>query len=305
MSRSQRFVFTLNNYTDEVEQLLSVFSERDDCAYLTYGREVGESGTPHLQGYVVMKRRFTFTVFNSFPPFNQAHVEAAKGSNTQAITYCHKDGDIVEFGERPNIQGNTSGKRNDCGECIEWLESFIEEEKRAPTEREVARLMPQALLKYSNFMRLVALRAPDPMLQDGELRDWQIDLAAALDLDCLDDRQVLFYVDENGGKGKSFFCRWYLSKNPDRVQLMHPAGYADMAYALDPSKSVYLFNVSRTGMEFLQYRFLEDLKDRLVFSTKYQSSMKVLDKVPHVVIFCNEQPNTIRMSEDRYNINNL
>jgi len=63
---------------------------------------------------------------------------------------------------------------------------------------------------------------------------------------------------------------------------MHPAGYADMAYAFNASKTVFLFHVSRTGMDFLQYRFLEDLKDRLVFSTKYQSTMKGLYSIPYL-----------------------
>ena len=45
-SRSNNWCFTLNNYTDESQQKvrdLGVGAE-----YLVFGRELGESGTPHL-----------------------------------------------------------------------------------------------------------------------------------------------------------------------------------------------------------------------------------------------------------------
>lgn len=146
------------------------------------------------------------------------------------------------------------------------------------------------------------LRSPAIVLQQGSVRDWQVDLQAILDEPCVNDRKINFYIDEHGGKGKSWFCRWYFTQHPMRCQLMHPCGYAKMAYAFDPTKSVFLFNVSRTGIEYLQYRFLEDLKDRLVFSTKYNSTMKVLTNIPHVVVFANEMPDYSKMSYDRYNV---
>lgn len=86
---------------------------------------------------------------------------------------------------------------------------------------------------------------------------------------------------------------------------MQSSGYADMAYALDETKSVFLINVPRGGIEFLQYRFLESLKDKYVFSSKYESKMKILRETPHIVVFCNEYPDLSKMSSDRYNITNM
>lgn len=304
--RAQRFCFTLNNYTEDEEQQLADFAESDECTYLVYGRETGENGTPHLQGFVICERRFLISALKTKPGFARCHLEVSRGTNIQAVTYCKKDGDVEEYGEMPlAAEKNRAGSRNDVQECVEWLEGFIEEEHRAPTEQEVALLMPVALLRYSNFMRLVALRAPPPVLQQGEVRDWQVELDEILCSPCEDDRKVHFYIDGAGGKGKSWFCRWFLTKHPEICQMMHPAGYADMAFALDASKRVFLFNVSRTGMEYLQYRFLEDLKDRMVFSTKYNSTMKILDHVPHVVVFSNERPDMSKMSFDRYDIKDL
>ena len=43
--------FTLNNYSAEEQEAL----RNAPCAYMTFGRERGDEGTPHLQGYVQFK----------------------------------------------------------------------------------------------------------------------------------------------------------------------------------------------------------------------------------------------------------
>ena len=43
----------------------------------------------------------------------------------------------------------------------------------------------------------------------------------------------------------------------------------------------------------------------MVFSPKYMSKMKVLAKVPHVNLFCNEEPDVLALTNDRYKITRL
>jgi len=94
MSRSRSYVYTLNNYTPAEE--LSV--QAIVCTYHVYGRETGESGTPHLQGYIYFSTLKSFKQLKGFIP--RAHIEIA-GTLEPAIQYCKKDGDFWEQGVAP------------------------------------------------------------------------------------------------------------------------------------------------------------------------------------------------------------
>lgn len=96
MSKSRDYVFTTNNYTQEHIQCL----EGLDCVYVVYGKEKGDSGTPHLQGYVRFKSQKTFSACKKALP-EGSHIEIKKGTCQQAIDYCKKDGDVYERGEAP------------------------------------------------------------------------------------------------------------------------------------------------------------------------------------------------------------
>lgn len=119
MSKATRWCFTKNNYTDVDLVLL-----RDELAvkYLIYGKEVGEQGTPHLQGYFELPNNSPVVFAGIKARFERIglmgyHIERAKGNATQNIAYCSKDNDIFEKGERPKGQG----KRTDLDLCCEAI----------------------------------------------------------------------------------------------------------------------------------------------------------------------------------------
>lgn len=116
MSRSRAYIFTLNNYTDdEYQVVLSLYPDKVD--YLVCGKEVGEkNGTPHLQGYLYNHNKLRFTTLTKLLP--RARFAVAKGTAEENHTYCTKDGECVEFGERPQ-----QGKRNDMETVRELIRS--------------------------------------------------------------------------------------------------------------------------------------------------------------------------------------
>lgn len=92
MSLCRSWCYTVNNYTsDEVASLKAIEEGRIEvhvCA-----EEVGENGTPHLQGYIRFKKPCRLSWWKKTSP--RAHVEARKGSEMQAYEYCKKGGNVI------------------------------------------------------------------------------------------------------------------------------------------------------------------------------------------------------------------
>lgn len=297
-SGAKRWCFTLNNYTDEDEarlhELLDVEPEGRESfvEYAVYGREEGESGTPHLQGFIMFKARHNFVWMRNHV-HDRAHFEVARGTPHQASEYCKKEDDYDEFGELPS---GLSGNAKQFDELRNWAKACEE----CPSERDVADAFPALWIRYRrNVMEFVRMYAPQPHIQTGELRGWQIELKQRLDGEP-DDRTIIFCIDREGNVGKSFFIRWMVSRYPEKVQVLGPGRRDDLAHCVHVEKSIFLFNIPRGSMEHLNYGFLESLKDRMILSPKYDSQMKFLKSTPHVVVMANEDPDQDKLSADRY-----
>lgn len=112
MSKSRAYCFTLNNYTEEEYLEISNI----ECKYMVIGKEVGESGTPHLQGYINLENPRSLASLKK--SMKRAHIEVAKGSPLQASQYCKKDGNFIEKGNLP-----AQGKRTDLEEIREMVDA--------------------------------------------------------------------------------------------------------------------------------------------------------------------------------------
>jgi len=151
---------------------------------------------------------------------------------------------------------------------------------------------------------MARLLCPVRPLVEGDLLEWQSALEQQL-LAPPNDRQVHFLVDPEGGAGKSWFASYWLSKHAEDTQLLSVGKRDDLAHAVDSSKRFFFFDIPRGGMEYFQYSILEQLKNRVVFSPKYESTTKLLVHVPHVVVFCNEEPDTTKLTADRFDTVNF
>lgn len=87
--RVRAWCFTYKGHDDDV---ITRFKSLD-CERLVIGREIGENGYKHLQGYIRFKQPQRFSWWKT--QFPSAHVEPRKGSETEAANYCMKEGDVV------------------------------------------------------------------------------------------------------------------------------------------------------------------------------------------------------------------
>jgi len=108
-NKSRNWCFTLNNYSDQdIEAILGW-----DVKYVVYGKECGEEGTPHLQGFVIMKNENRMVSMKKLHA--TAHWEICKGSWEQNYEYCVKEADFTEHGEKP-----TSKRERADNEKARW-----------------------------------------------------------------------------------------------------------------------------------------------------------------------------------------
>jgi len=121
--KAKRFCFTLNNYSDDEFQSICT-SVKAHGSYGIVGKELGEFGTPHLQGFVIFRDWHVFgdakDRLNS-----RCHVEVSRGTPRQNRNYCSKGGDFTEFGECP-ASGSSSGKAVPRDELVREFNSRLE-----------------------------------------------------------------------------------------------------------------------------------------------------------------------------------
>ncbi len=105
---AKNWCITLNNYDiEDLNQFGRVCDDRSAVRYAIVAREIGESGTPHLQCFFSFVKRRTLVSVKALLG-SRVHAEIARGSPAQASNYCKKDGEFEEFGEIPSGRGHRS-----------------------------------------------------------------------------------------------------------------------------------------------------------------------------------------------------
>lgn len=104
MSQAKNWCFTLNNFNEDdleriedIGRLIGSQVEGNGIEYLVIGKETGESGTPHLQGFIQFTKKKRMNQVKDLIS-TRLHAEVMRGTATQASFYCKKDGDFVEWG---------------------------------------------------------------------------------------------------------------------------------------------------------------------------------------------------------------
>lgn len=91
-SPARNWCFTWNNYSDADLSNIITFFDENQASYII-GKEKGELGTPHLQGYVEFKKYIRIEECKKISP--KIHWEKRLGTQEQAIKYCMKENDFI------------------------------------------------------------------------------------------------------------------------------------------------------------------------------------------------------------------
>jgi hypothetical protein len=138
---------------------------------------------------------------------------------------------------------------------------------------------------------------------DGVIwKEWQQKIIEAVK-EAPDARTVNWYWEPKGNVGKSYLYN-YLSVKYNCIICDGTKEniFNQCLKMIEDEKKrpeIIILNIPRNG--YVNYRVLEQLKDRVIYSGKYEGGKVVLPKL-HLYVFGNEGPEYDQLSEDRWNV---
>lgn len=145
---------------------------------------------------------------------------------------------------------------------------------------------------YSNIYR------PIKLVPEASFHKWQKFLLEKL-MQPPDDRKLIWWYDEVGGKGKTSFAK-YLTAKYDAVPV--EGKKADVLYCCAQFESdMYIFDFERSMEDHVPYGAMEKVKNGYFMCGKYESK-PIIRNTPHCVVFANFMPDWTKMSSDRWEV---
>lgn len=252
----------------------------------------------HIQGYIELNKQTRFATVKKLLG-NDIHIEKRLGTQQQAIQYCTKidtqKESYIQYG-KPNQQG----KRSD-------LDTIAKQLKDNTSITTIANEHPSHYIMYSKGIEKLNSIYRQQEIEDELgfrfqsllLYKWQEEIIDKLLTQ--NDRQILWVYDKDGNSGKSTLCKY--------IYIQHKAFYTSATKSQDityqyQGEEIILFDFSRHNQEYINYGLIENFKNGLITSTKYETQNKLtLD--PKILIFSNELPDLTKWTKDRYQIAEL
>lgn len=318
MARIYGWTFTLNDYRESDVILIKGLVGQRGIKYICFGREVGELGRPHLQGYFQStQKQLTrlLLAFDKKPHLerqkgetgpNEAELAGQGGQPWTAIGYCMKDGDFFETGEKVDIKPTTQGQRTDLEGAMKAVKEGKSELELYETHSGTVARYPKFIERYSDLVQ--EKNAADSLREeykDWSLYAWQAALKNTLE-QTPDPRKILWIWSNEGKMGKSGMAMWLMLMMD--ACILSPSKLENMIYAFSKNpKRIVIFDCTRVtekGSIGPSYSMAEMLKNGYLFSSKY-NSRGIVFKKPHVIFFTNFEPDRSVWSEDRYVVTKL
>lgn len=324
---AKNWCVTKNNYTLEEyadwERRLNQGHADGKIHSAIVAREVGESGTPHLQANFIFTSKIRQSGVHGFFGYNSPcmHLseQGAEGNNkgkppVAAFRYCMKGGDFYIVGanlheiekSKQKIKAATGRSSPDYTRMTTAIENG-----EVTTMTQVRNLDAELAARHDEYWRsLILAHKPQPPLKEHPIRPWQVKLMDVLSKPPTDrevDREVIFVVDVEGDCGKSWFTRWYMSNHKKSIKIgaekRENASFDLVNQIIDKGDpDVVFIDASRARAPYISSPLVEEIKNGSISTPKYKSKTCPIPP-PHVVVMTNEYPgktNDKGLSNDRY-----
>ena len=146
---------------------------------------------------------------------------------------------------------------------------------------------------------------PKPIKIITDLYDWQSEIVALFQTEP-DGRSVHWFWDKIGGAGKSSFTKYMFVKyGAITIQGGKLADIMNIMFNLNFDEvKMIMIDIPRNNGNKISYSSIECILNGMITNTKFETGVKVFN-APHVVVFCNFEPEKDKLSEDRWKIKEL
>lgn len=148
----------------------------------------------------------------------------------------------------------------------------------------------------------------DP-LNNKNLYDYQKEILDLLETEP-DDRTVNWYWEDTGNVGKSALVKHIFMKYSKQVVIANGKGN-DVRNQINKhinedgnELNIAILDISRTVEDYVSYEVIEQIKNGLLYSGKYEGGVCCFNS-PHLIVFANFEPNYDSLSNDRWNVRNI
>lgn len=208
----------------------------------------------------------------------------------------------------PHLQGYIEFKKKERPKELIKIDRIHWEIAKGTRESNLAYCTKQDANAYVFGIKVLE-KIVDPL--DGlELRPWQTRMKLIVQ-GPPHPRQILWRWESIGNTGKSSFCK-HLALTMDALVVSGKGDdikYFVSTYIEKTKKfpKIIILDLPRTSEGFVCWSTIEQLKNGMFFSGKYESNMVMFNDA-HVIIFANFAPNEMdrrKLSADRWNIEEL
>ena len=272
--RGRRFVVTLHGAKPENCPLLELLKkqfQQDMYTVVAVGYETGQHGIhPHWQIYLQVEPRVSnmksilSSALDQSGQEQNLHIEVAKGTQAACLNYVY-----------------AVRKEHELG----WVQYAKGKGLNLPLEFRPQKVQNLLWLRYN-------------------MKPWQTEITERL-TGRPSYRDILYVHEPVGNTGKSYLTK-YLHYFHGAIVTGGKA--ADMKHAVARWRQItgqypiiIIFDIARSDqLNADSYRAIQQMKNSMFFSGKYESGMVAALLPPHILVFANCKPNIPMMSIDRW-----
>ena len=228
------------------------------------------TGRLHLQGFICLKKS-SRAAFLKKHLGNTVHLEHARSSSSSCRDYCRKDATRTDGPWEFGVFAEPGSKKRKVMERF----NSDPDELRLSDPQLYRRCLAESI--NQEFCSLVL-----PVFD----RPWQVCLDAWINKGP-DDRTIIWVCGTQGDEGKTTRAKglvedgWFYTRGGKS---------ADVKFLYAMHLGNVCFDLPRQSEDLIQYGLIEEIKDRIITSTKYEPLQIRCTKCVHVVVFSNFKP---------------